>query len=131
MTKPLTSLQENAAKLFVEGNTQSDAYRKAGFKVDKCTDKTINEAASRVFADSKVSARVKELQVIAQQRHMVTLDSLTEELNEAKVFARQEGQPSALISAVMGKAKIHGFDKTVMEVKLPRVVRKNLAGKDG
>lgn len=29
MTKPLTSLQENAAKLFVEGNTQSDAYKLA------------------------------------------------------------------------------------------------------
>ena len=130
MTKPLTALQENAAKLFVEGNTQSDAYRKAGFKTDKCTDKTINEAASRLFRDSKVSARVKELQEIAQQRHNVTLDSLTQEYNEAKARCIAADNQASEISAINGKAKIHGFDRLVVDADIKTTVKiVDLSGK--
>lgn len=66
-TKPLTPQQEKFAQEVVSGKSLSDAYR-ASYKVGKMTTKTINEAACRLAADSKVSARIKELsQAVAQE----------------------------------------------------------------
>jgi len=119
----LTSLQENAARLFVEGNTQAEAYRKAGYSVDKCTDKSVIELASVLFATVKVSTRVLELQAEARERHAVTLDSLTTEYNDLKEVAVELEQISAAISAVNGKAKIHGYDKTVLSGDIKTIVK--------
>ena len=106
----LTALQENAAKLFVEGNTQSDAYRLAGYKVDKCTDKTINEAASRMFADSKVSARVKELQAIHTKKHMFTVDKAHKQYIAAYDMAEDKEKPETMISATRAQCDLHGIE---------------------
>ena len=123
MNKPLTSLQENAAKLFVEGNTQIDAYRKAGYKVDTMSQATIQTEATRLFANPTVSLRVQELQEKAQQRHNVTLDTLTKEYDELKVLAVDLEQVSSAVSALNGKAKIHGFDKSTLDVTAKIVVK--------
>lgn len=56
----LTPKQEVFARKVVEGMTQADAYR-AAYSCKRMTDKTIWENASRLMADSKVKARVKEL----------------------------------------------------------------------
>ncbi len=56
----LTPKQEVFARKVVEGMTQADAYRSA-YSCKRMTDKTIWENASRLMADSKVQARVKEL----------------------------------------------------------------------
>ena len=56
----LTPKQEVFARKIVEGMTQADAYRSA-FSCNKMTDKTVWEKASRLMADGKVQARVKEL----------------------------------------------------------------------
>jgi phage terminase small subunit len=56
----LTPKQEVFARKVVEGMTQADAYR-AAYSCKRMTDKTIWENASRLMADSKVQARVKEL----------------------------------------------------------------------
>lgn len=53
-----------------------------------------------------------------QKRHDVTLDSLTRELDEDREGAREAGQYSAAISAVLGKAKLHGLivDKSKSDI---------------
>lgn len=56
----LTPKQENFAQEVVRGRNLSDAYR-ASYNCKNTADKTINENASRLMADSKVSARVDEL----------------------------------------------------------------------
>jgi phage terminase small subunit len=56
----LTPKQEVFARKIVEGMTQADAYRSA-FSCNRMTDKTIWEKASRLMAEDKVQARVKEL----------------------------------------------------------------------
>lgn len=56
----LTPKQEVFARKIVEGMTQADAYR-ASFSCNRMTDKTVWEKASRLMADGKVKARVKEL----------------------------------------------------------------------
>lgn len=115
----LTPKQELFAQKYIELGNASEAYRTAYDA--KGTDKTVWEAASRLLADSKVSARVNEWKSYHAARHAVTVDSITTELEEARILAIGEKQTSAAVSASMGKAKLHGL-----------IVEKNkLAGKDG
>lgn len=43
------------------------------------------------------------------EQHLVTVQSLTGELEEARELAMKIEQPAPAISATMGKAKIHGL----------------------
>ena len=56
----LTAKQEAFAVAVAKGSNASDAYRTV-YSADRMTAKSINEAASRLLANSKVSARVSEL----------------------------------------------------------------------
>ena len=56
----LTAKQEKFVQGIIEGMSQADAYR-AAYPKQKCSDKTIWENASRIFNNSKVQARLKEL----------------------------------------------------------------------
>ena len=50
-----------------------------------------------------------ELQEQAAKRHGTTIDSLTAELEKARETEMDTGQVSAAVSAIMGKAKLHGL----------------------
>ena len=41
----------------------------------------------------------------------MTVDDLIKELDEAREIAKENGNPTAMISSVMGKAKLLGLDK--------------------
>ena len=64
-----------------------------------------------------MAVTIKELQNENRKRHAVTVESLTNELEEARALAKTEGQAAAMVAASNGKAKLHGLliDKT--EVK--------------
>jgi phage terminase small subunit len=64
-----------------------------------------------MLSEPKVSLRLEELQAEAANRHGTTIDSLTSELQAAREMAMNSGQPSAAVSATMGKAKLHGLVK--------------------
>lgn len=51
------------------------------------------------------------------EKHMITVDSLIEELEEARQVAlsAETPQSSAAISATMGKAKLCGLDKKIID----------------
>lgn len=105
----LTEKQEAACQAYIEcGGNQSEAYRTA-YNAENMTSKTVWEEACRLFADPKVSARVLELQEIHRERHNVTVDSITKELDAAKTIAEEERQPAAMTGAILGKAKLHGL----------------------
>lgn len=57
----LTDNQEAFVQELIKGKSQREAYKLAGYKTDSMTDKTIDEAASRLFKNSKVNARYEEL----------------------------------------------------------------------
>lgn len=59
-TQKLTAKQDKFARLVAEGKTQAEAYREA-YDCKRTADKTVWENASRLNADSKVSARIQEL----------------------------------------------------------------------
>lgn len=56
----LTAKQEAFVQKIIEGYSQADAYRSA-YNTKRMSDKTVWENASRLMADSKVTARVMEL----------------------------------------------------------------------
>ena len=78
----LTPKQEIFVQNIVKGMSQADAYRSA-YSAKKMSDKTIHEAASRLMADSKVSARVKELRGQIDKETIMSAQKRLEWLTEA------------------------------------------------
>lgn len=112
----LTPKREKFAQSYVELGCGAKAYREA-FSAKGMSDKTIWEAASRLLKNSKVAARVEELKEAHRKRHNVTVDDLLGELEEARVAAMTSEKPqaAAAVGATMGKARILGLDKQVLE----------------
>jgi phage terminase small subunit len=118
MTKKLTQKQENFARLFVELGNQSEAYRQAydtqaGYE-------TVNVSACKLLKQPNIAQRVAELRENIAMKHEVTVDSLLQELEEARVIAStcETPQSSAMIAATMGKAKLCGLDKQLVETTI-------------
>ncbi|MFZ4835773.1 terminase small subunit [Rouxiella sp. Mn2063] len=110
--------EEKFAQSFVELGNASEAYR-AAYKADKMSDNAISVEAHRVKERPRVSLRIKELQGEVKQRHNVTVDSLIAELEEArqKALSAETPQSSAAVAATMGKAKLTGLDKQIVELQ--------------
>ena len=114
MSKTLTPKQEMFCKKFIELGNASDAYR-AVYNASNMKAETINRKAFDLQNNGKITARISELHTAHQQRHNVTVDSLLAELEDARQLALAADNPSVMVSATMGKAKITGLDKKVIE----------------
>ena len=75
----LTAKQESACLKYLECGDKSESYRFA-YNTSRMKDKTIHEAACRLFADSKVSARMKDLRAGIEKRTEITVDRVLNEL---------------------------------------------------
>jgi hypothetical protein len=64
---------------------------------------------SQLLKKVKILDRVRELQAEAAQEVKETIDKCVAEINEDRRDAKAQGQHSAAISAVMGKAKLLGL----------------------
>lgn len=113
----LTAKQEAFCLAYIETNNASEAYRRA-YDSGKMKPESVNESASRLLADVKITARVAELRKPIMQRHNVTVDSLVLELEEARqaALSAETPQSSAAVAATMGKAKLCGLDKQVIDL---------------
>ncbi len=114
----LTIKQEAFCQAYIETGNASEAYRLA-YAADKMKPESINRKAKELLDNGKISARVAELRGEIKQRHNVTVDSLLTELEEARKAAlgAETPQSSAAVAATMGKAKLTGLDKQVIELK--------------
>ena len=110
----LTEKQERFCKSFVETGNATLAYKTA-FNCENMQPQTINKRASELLAKSQIKGRIDELREVASRRHNITVDSLIDELEEARKIALEAETPqaSAAISATMGKAKLLGLDKII------------------
>ena len=119
MGSQLTPKQEAFCLAYIETGNASEAYRRA-YNAENMKPETVNRKAKEVMDNGKITARLDELQVAHQERHNVTIDSLTDELETARTIAVAEKQPSASVSATMGKAKLHGLlvDKIAADVAI-------------
>ncbi|WP_165464510.1 terminase small subunit [Enterobacter cloacae] len=113
----LTPKQEAFCQAYIETGNASEAYRTA-YAADKMKPESVNRKAKELLDNGKIAARVAELQGEIKQRHNVTVDSLLAELEQARQAAlgAETPQSSAAVAATMGKAKLTGLDKQVVEL---------------
>jgi len=104
----MTPKQETFCLAYIETGNASEAYRRA-YDAENMKPETINRNAKALLDNNKIATRLDELQESHRERHDVTVDTLTVELVEDRELARKNEQASAAISAVMGKAKLHGL----------------------
>lgn len=100
----LTAKQEAFVKNIIDGMSQADAYRSA-YPNNKMTDKTIHEKASRLMADDKVRARLKELRDQMMKPSIMTAQERLEYLT--RVIKGEE--PERVVQFVEGEK----FEETV------------------
>ncbi|WP_368648556.1 terminase small subunit [Castellaniella ginsengisoli] len=112
----LTPKQEAFALAYVETGNASEAYRRA-YDAGKMTAASVNRKAKELLDNGKITARVSELQAAHVERHKLTVDDLLRELEEARTAAltAETAQSSAAVAATMGKAKLLGLDKQIID----------------
>lgn len=113
----LTWKQEKFCQVYVRLGDASAAYREA-YVTDRMKPESIHRKAKEVKDNVKVAARIAELQGEIKQHHNLTVDALIAELEEARQKALQAETPqsAAAVSATMGKAKLTGLDKQLVEL---------------
>lgn len=118
---------ERFAQGIAKGETQVVAYEAAGYKPN-------DSAAARLFGDVRIRERVDELKAKAAQRCEITIADLVTELEEARTLAKEVAQPSAAVSATMGKAKLLGLDVQKHEhsgaIQVQKIVHEVIDPKD-
>jgi len=105
----LTPKQEAFVREYLETSNASEAYRRAYDVGEDTKPETIWRKAIEVLQNGKVAARIVEIQDQARERLLVTLESITAELDENRSIAAQLDQPAAMNAATLGKAKLHGL----------------------
>jgi uncharacterized protein (DUF885 family) len=93
---------ERMAQGLAKGLSAEKAHVDAGFKQNR-------HNAAALAREEHISTRVAELQAKSAIKAGVTVQSLTDELEQARGIAIAEKQSSAAVAATMGKAKLHGL----------------------
>lgn len=117
MARPLTEKQEAFCRAFVETGNASEAYRRS-YDAKNMGQNTIAVKASEMLNKDNISVRLQQLREVHQKRHNVTVDSLIAELEEIKnvALSAETPQSSAAVAAVLGKAKLTGLDKQLVQL---------------
>jgi phage terminase small subunit len=111
-----------------KGQTLTKSYQKAGYDV---SNQVAQANSSRLLGNAIVSDRVAELQELAAQRTLVTIERLTDELEDARELAmRDDKGAAAAVSAVMAKAKLHGLDVNKIDAKVNGAISITISSDD-
>ncbi len=109
MAKGLTPKQDAFALKYVECGNASEAYRTCYDVAETTKPEVIWVKACETLGNGKVSVRVAELQMLAQERTLVTIESITIELDVNRARADDLDQVAAMNQATLGKAKVNGL----------------------
>lgn len=104
----LTAKQEAFCLAYIETNNASEAYRQA-YSSSKMKPESVNESASRLMADVKITARLEQLRAPVRERAKITLESHLERLNHLSLMAEQAEQYGAAIKAEESRGKVAGL----------------------
>ena len=105
----LTPKQEKFVQVWHATGNKSEAYRQA-YNAENMSAKVINVKAVEVAANGNVAVRFAELQKAAKKRNDTTVDTLDAMFKEAWRIGKQNSNPSAMVSATSGLAKLHGLN---------------------
>jgi len=103
----LTAKQERFAQAIADGMTQADAYR-ASYGTGKAKAETVQQNASRLMADSKVAARVKELRAALENKALWTRERSVIAL--ADIAGSAETKANEKVAAIKELNLMHGFN---------------------
>ena len=106
---PITPKQEKFAQVWHATGNKSEAYRQS-YNCENMSEATINNKAYALSLEGKITARFAEHQKAAQKRNDTTVDTLDAMYKEAWKIGREIKNPSAMVSAVSGLAKLHGLN---------------------
>jgi len=110
MKPPYTEKKKLFAKLWMQYNFDKyRAYREAGYP--EASEKTMVRLANSLTRDPIVLDELDLLKKRAMKRHDITIDSLIDELEEArqKGLKARTPQVKACVDATMAKARLCGF----------------------
>lgn len=110
----LTPKQEKFCQVYLETGNASEAYRQS-YNAGDMASNTINVKASDLLSNGKIRARIAELRAPVIAKAQLTVDTLLDELEEARQLALKTESPAPAVSATMGKAKLLGLDKQIIE----------------
>lgn len=110
----LTPKQEKFCLVYLETGNASEAYRQA-YNTENMKPESINVKASELLASGKIAVRLSELRAPAIAKAQLTVEDLLRELEEARRLALDTEAPAPAVSATMGKAKLLGLDKQVID----------------
>ncbi|MCP2134587.1 hypothetical protein J2S28_001639 [Rhizobium sp. SLBN-94] len=100
----LTPKQEAFVREYLIDLNATQAAIRAGY-----SEATAKEQGSRLLTNVHIADAVAKGQAKAAKRAEITVQSLAEELEEARTLAIKEAQSSAAVAATMGKAKLFGL----------------------
>jgi phage terminase small subunit len=103
---------ERFCQFLLQGETAIDAHEKAGYARD-------DGNATRLAKNPAVIERLTELQNAVAEKTQVTVESLINELEEARKRADSLDQLSAVVKAISEKARISGLMVQNVEVGGP------------
>ena len=113
-SKPLRNPRHEAfARHYVRLGVARRAYVEAGYQSRMPVELTecgpVDACASRLLKHAKVESRIERLRQAMAKRSDVTEESLLDELEEARIVSRDNGQGAAMTSASVAKAKLVGL----------------------
>lgn len=116
----LTPKQESFCQLYIELGNASEAYRQS-YDADSMNENTVHRNASALMDNNKIATRLNQIRKEHSMRHNITVDTLLLELEEARKTALDASkleklQVAAAVSATMGKAKLLGLDKKIIDI---------------
>jgi len=100
-----------------EGKTADQAYVDAGFRKNR-------HNAAALARQKHILTRVAELQAVGAEKTAITIEYLIQKLEKAEALAERLDQPSAMVAADMGIAKLCGF---LIEKRIDVTPRRSLA----
>jgi hypothetical protein len=100
-----------------EPNSHGKLYAQAGYNPNGVGQGggAAEANASRLIKKDIVRNRVKELLAEAAKQNKVTIQSITQEYDEAREHARKLDQTSTMLAASQAKAKLYKLETTVIE----------------
>lgn len=110
----LTPKQENFCLAYLETGNASEAYRRS-YNAENMKPESINVNACKLLADAKIAQRLDELRAPVIRKAQLTVEDLLRELEEARRLAIDTEAPAPAVSATMGKAKLLGLDKQIID----------------
>ena len=117
MAIKFTEKQAAFVALMVEGKLQQyKCYGAAGYAVKGHSVAAVTANAAKLAKAPKIAAAIAEGRAKTAELANITAMDIVDELQEARKMAIEDRDPGAMVRASMGKAKVLGLDKIIVEL---------------